>query len=67
MSYSTVVNNVEWPHTYCTCFILVHLAICVVLHVYCFLVCIYLNVCVLVTVLPVTVSVMKEQDLLLMV
>ena len=62
MSYSTVVNNVVWPHIYC---ILVHLAICV--HVYCFLACIYLNVCVFVTVLEVTISVMKEQELLLMV
>ena len=29
VSYSTVVNNVLWPHTYCTSCILVHLAICV--------------------------------------
>ena len=65
MSYSTVFKNVVWPHTYCTCCILVHLAICV--HVYCFIVSIYLNVCVFVTVLGGTVSVMKEQELLLMV
>ena len=46
-------------------YMFLHLAICV--HVYCFLVCIYLNVCVFVTVLTGTVSVMKEQELLLMV
>ena len=33
-------------------------------HVYCFLVCIYLNVCVFVTVFTVTILVMKEQELL---
>ena len=36
-------------------------------HVHCFCACIYLNICVFVTVFTVTVLAMKEQSLLLMV
>ena len=47
---------IAWPHTYCTCCILVHLAMCFVLLP-------YTPQCAFVTVLAVMVLVIKEQEL----
>ena len=60
MSYSTVVSNVVWPHTHCTPFVLIHLERFMYT-------CIPECMRIFVTVLAETVSVMKEQELLLMV